>query len=598
VAAFAAALTLGLIPVPGLAQTTDPNANLLAPSLSGSPANPPTFGNSKTTGPSSNKFTAPSRVGAIPVYGSPTGFGAGDTGFDSSNRPKRQRTAPVPPPGSSIASSPDTTFAPVPSPPPQIPSRPPVLAPPPAPVVYPAKAASRPGATLPPPPSELPISNPPAEVHPASAANRPGAVLPIPADIYFQASASTPSPGTPPLNTLPLGAVPQHTLPFAAGSDPYEALGIKAGSFLILPAVELSAGYDNNPQHIPGGAGSADFIVAPELHVRSDWVRHSLTADVTGSYTDYTNNSFTPSLSRPYLNAKSDGRIDVTRDTQVLLQGRVIVTTDNPGSPNLQAGLAKLPIETTAGGTVGLAQTLGRFDMSLKGTFDRSMYQASQLTDGTTSSNDFRNYDQYGGILRLGYETNPGVKPFVEVAADTRVHDVHFDPFGEDRDSTGASVKGGAELKIANWLTGEMAFGYLERDYHDPTLPKIAGPTLDGSILWQATALTTAKFTAATTVGESVLQNVSGSLSRDFSAQIDHSFRTWLIGTLQAGYGFDDYVGLGRHDNRYYASGGVTYKMNREVQLKGEVRHDWLTSNASGVAYNATSVLLTLRLQR
>src|SRR5262249_23530448 len=148
---------------------------------------------------------------------------------------------------------PDTTFAPVPAPPPQVSSQPPQLAPPPAPVVYPAKAASRPGATLPPPPSLLPISNPPAEVHPASAPNRPGAVLAIPADIYFQASASTPAPGTPLPNTLPLGAVPAHTLPIAAG-DPYEALGIKAGSFLILPALELSAGYDNNPQHIPNGA--------------------------------------------------------------------------------------------------------------------------------------------------------------------------------------------------------------------------------------------------------------------------------------------------------------------------------------------------------
>ena len=32
--------------------------------------------------------------------------------------------------------------------------------------------------------------------------------------------------------------------------------------------------------------------------------------------------------------------------------------------------------------------------------------------------------------------------------------------------------------------------------------------------------------------------------------------------------------------------------------LKGELRQDWLTSNASGAAYDSTSVLLTLRLQR
>ncbi|HEX4410838.1 MAG TPA: outer membrane beta-barrel protein [Xanthobacteraceae bacterium] len=602
VTAFAAAILLALVPESGRTQTptqtTDPNADLLAPSLSGNPANPPTFGRSPQPGqtPPADRFTGPSRVGAIPTYGSPTGFGAGDTGFDSQNRSKRQRTARVPAKDSSIA-APTETFDQVPAPPPQVPSRPPVLAQPPAPVVYPAKAASRPGAILPPMPTELPISNPPAEIHPAASANRRGAVLPIPEDIYFQASASTPAPGTPQPNTLPLGAVPQATLPIAAG-DPYEQLGIKAGSFLILPAVELSAGYDNNPQHAPGGGGSPEFIVAPELHVRSDWVRHSLTADVAGSYTEYTNDSFVPPLSRPYLNAKTDGRIDVTRDTQVLLEGRVIVSTDNPGSPNIQAGLAKLPIGTTVGGTLGLNEALGRFDVSLKGTVDRSMYQDSQLTDGTTASNEARNFDQFGGILRLGYEVEPGLKPFVELNSDTRIHDVQFDELGEDRDSTGVGAKAGAELKITNWLTGEMAVGYLERDYHDPTLPNIGGMTVDGSLLWQATALTTAKFTAASSVGESVLQGVSGSFSRDFNIQVDHSFRSWLIGTLQAGYGHDNYVGLDRQDNRYFVSGGVTYKMNREVQIKAEVRHDWLTSSQPGNAYEATSALLTLRLQR
>jgi hypothetical protein len=34
------------------------------------------------------------------------------------------------------------------------------------------------------------------------------------------------------------------------------------------------------------------------------------------------------------------------------------------------------------------------------------------------------------------------------------------------------------------------------------------------------------------------------------------------------------------------------------MQVKGELREDWLTSNVSGAAYNATSLLMTLRLQK
>jgi hypothetical protein len=601
-----------LFPAPADAQTAqtaqatppDLTADLFLPSLQGNPNNPSRFmlrNNAALAdqAPPAGAFTGPAVPVAPPVYGSPTGFGAGDTGFNSSNS-KRKPRARVPNGGAAIVPPQDTTtFDPVPAPPPEVPSRPPVTAPPLPPEVYPTRAASRPGATLPPPPDQLPISNPPVEVHPLTAATRPGAVLPLPPPpLDVSSPASTPPPGTPLPGTLPLGAVPRQTLPFIGG-DPYEALGIRAGSFLILPAVELSPGYDNNPQHSPGGPGSATYLVAPELHVRSDWSSNSFTADITGSYYWYGNDSFQPSLNRPYLNSKLDGRIDVTRDTHILLENRVIISTDNPGSPNIQANLATLPINTTVGGTLGLEQQFSRFDATLKGTVDRTTYQTSHFVDGESSNNDDRAYDQYAGIFRLGYEIDPGLKPFVEVSGDTRLHDSPVDVFGEDRNSTGASAKFGGEFKLGGTsLVGEMAVGYLQRNYQDPTLPNIAGMTIDGSLLWLASGLTSVKFTAASEVNETTLQDVSGSLSRDVSVEVDHALRRWLIATGTIGYGHDDYVGELREDDRYYAVAGLVYKLNQLMQIKGQVRHDWLTSTQSGNAYQSTSVLLTLRLQR
>ena len=87
--------------------------------------------------------------------------------------------------------------------------------------------------------------------------------------------------------------------------------------------------------------------------MQSNWSRHELKADLRGSYTGYSPDE-TPTLSRPYFNGKVDGRIDVTRDTHIDLGSRVLVSTDNPGSPNLQAGLAKLPVFATFGGSAGI----------------------------------------------------------------------------------------------------------------------------------------------------------------------------------------------------------------------------------------------------
>ena len=541
----AAAAAVALTPIASMAQAPVPDrgVDLLQPSLEGNPVNPPRFrrpGDPATPAegqaPPVGTFTAPSRIGATPVYGSPTGFGAADTGYDSKNRSRRKRLAQTPGPPAPGAPVPETTFAPLPTPAtPAVPPKPPARKPPQPSAVYPAKAAARPGAVLPPPAEPAPVSNPPAEVHPLAAANRPGAVVPVPRPYDPDATAATPPPGALPLNTLPLGTLPQRALPIG-DSDPYAALGIRAGSFLLLPALELSAGYDANPQHAPGTSASSYFVAAPEFLAQSDWSRHSLSADIRGSYTEY-GESMQPSLNRPYLYSKIDGRIDVTRQTQINLENRFIVSTDNPGSPNLQAGLARLPINTTVGGTLGIAQQFNRFDVSVKGTADRSTYNNSVLTDGETSSNDDRNFNQYAGIVRLGYEIDPAIKPFVEVSEDTRVHDLQFDRNGLQRDSDGTSAKVGGTFNVFGSLTGELAVGYLERTYKDPTLPTIQGTIADGALTWQATSLTTAKLTAASTINESILPGVSGAFSRDFNLQVDHALRRWLIATVIVGYG-------------------------------------------------------------
>jgi hypothetical protein len=548
--------------------------------------------------PAPGSFTTPSRIGARPVYGTAPGFGASNTGFDPTNTGQHNTLAQAPLVTTAAQAQPDTTFEPVPFAAPPPPPTPPPPSPPPPPDVQPRMAAQRRGAILPAVPETLPVSNPPAQVYPEAAANRAGAVLAIPPATNFSAfmpSAATPAPGTPSINAL-LPGVPQRPLPIAAG-DPYAPLGIHAGSFLLYPSVELTGGYNSNPENVPHGPPSSLFIVAPELQVQSDWSRHSLTADIKGTYTEY-GADLTPSLNVPYLNSIIDGRIDVRHNTQILLENRVLVSTNNPGSPNNQAGLARLPIYTDVGGTLGLAQTFNRLQLTAKTTFDRTSYENSVLTNGEVVSNADQDYNQYGGTLRAGYELDPGFKPFVEGGGDARIYDLEFDAAGLQRNSTGSSIKVGGDVDLFGSLTGEIAAGYLTRVYKDPTLPTISGPTLDGSLIWQATALTTAKFTAASTVTESIVPGTSGEFSRAFNLEVDHAFLLWLIGTGQIGYERDNYVGLGRQDNRYFISGGMIYKLNRDLQLKGTVREDWLTSNVSGVAYDATTILAGIRLQR
>jgi hypothetical protein len=590
IAGVAAVAFFVLLPAPTIAQTPSTNpaaatSDVLQPSLQGNPAmrfrKPGQKRPSAEEPPPTNTF-APNRIGATPTYGSPSGLGAADTGYESLNVPrsKRKKPPPLPAPRTIVPQPAETTFTPVPT-------YNPAAAPPPAPQqikvpppeVYPLRAALRVGATLPPPPPPLqeePVNNPPPEVHPLAAANRPGSGLQVPGPEFYTYAVSSylpdyvnnpPPPNLQPPNTFALGQRPQRLLPILAEPDPFAALGIRAGSFILLPSLDFSGAASTNPEHIPGGPPAAYVVAAPELIVRSDWERHSLTADIAGSWTQYTQD-LVPSLNVPYMNSRVDGRIDVTRDTAINLQLRGIINTDNPGSPNNQFGLAQLPINFDVGQTVGITQQFNRLTVSAKGTFDRTTYNPSLLTDGEYTSNADRNFDQYGGIGRIAYELDPGLRPYVQVEGDQRVHDEPFDRNNLQRESVGVAGKVGAAVNMFGSLTGEMAIGYVDRVYKDPTLPNVAGVIGDGALLWQPSALTSAKLSATSQIYETTVNGASGQFSRDLTLEVDHAFRYWLIGILKGGYGNDVYPGSGLQDNRWFASIGAVYKLTRGMAIE------------------------------
>jgi hypothetical protein len=276
---------------------------------------------------------------------------------------------------------------------------------------------------------------------------------------------------------------------------------------------------------------------------------------------------------------------------------RLRVATDNPGSPNIQAGLARYPIYTTLGGTFGVDQNFNRLQISAGGTVDRTVYTESKLTDGTSTSNDDRNFNQYGGVGRVSYDLLPGVKPFAEIEGDSRVHDVQFDRAGFRRDSSGGYAKAGTSFEFSRLLSGEISVGYAARDYLDPRLNRLQGPLTSASLTWTATPLTTAKFYSTTSIDETTLPGVSGVLTHVYTFEVDHDFRRWLTAIGRFTYGTLDYQGDNRHDKIFTLSGDLIYKMTRNLWVKGTLRRDVLDSNIPGSSSASTVAMLGVRLQ-
>ena len=151
-----------------------------------------------------------------------------------------------------------------------------------------------------------------------------------------------------------------------------------AGAFTVYPAVELIGGYDTNPSRTGGGSGAKVYSVAPELQAQSNWSRHELKVDLRGSYTGYSPDE-TPTLSRPFFRRQGHRACRCHPGARASISNaRSLVSTDNPGSPNIQAGLAKLPIFFTYGGGAGIAHSFNRFELALKG--HRGAHHLSEYT--------------------------------------------------------------------------------------------------------------------------------------------------------------------------------------------------------------------------
>jgi hypothetical protein len=493
--------------------------------------------------PRARDTPAPSRIGNIPTYGLAAASGASTSGYDSLNRTRKK------------------------------------------PKFYPGQARPKPP---PGPGSRAPmISSGPARlsIPPSETANKP----PIPPAMAGSVA------GQPPRKRLRID------------DDPFGAVGDYAGGFLIKSAVEFSGGYDSNPGRTAVAKGSPFVVVAPEFLAVSDWERHAVVADLRGSFTGY-GNRFPPpadgtissaptNLDRPDFTGHIDGRLDVSHDTRLLGEVRLRVATDNPGSPNIQAGLAKYPVYTTLGSTVGVDQNFNRLQLSAGGTVDHTVYTDSKLTDGTSTSNDDRNFNQFGGVGRVSYDFLPGVKPFAEAEGDSRVHDVRLDRSGFQRDSSGGYVKAGSSFEFSRLLTGELSLGYAARDYVDPRLDRLQGLLTSASLTWTATPLTTARFYSTTSIDETTVPGVSGVLTHIYTVEADHDFRRWLTAIGKLTWGSLEYQGDGRRDKIYTVSGDLIYKMTRSLWVKGTLRRDWLDSNIPGNSTASTVAMLGVRVQ-
>jgi len=377
--------------------------------------------------------------------------------------------------------------------------------------------------------------------------------------------------------------------------DPYAPLGLRLGNVILRPAITGSVGYDSNPGRVAGPSKGSLFTRSEgELGIQSDWNVHELTGMLRGGYSRYYRDD---SASRPDAAGNMSLRLDATRDTRILLESRLQLDTQRPGSPDLSAAVQGRPITWAYGAAAGVTHDFNRLQLTLRGAVDRQDYEDADLSNGRKLSQADRNQTQYGLRLRAAYEVTPGFKPFVQAEIDTRQFDEKVDSNGYMRSSDGYTARLGSSFEISRMLTGEVSGGYQDRKYEDGRLKNLRGFVGDAAILWTPTPLTTVTLRGTAELGDTTIAGSSGTTARRVNLEVAHALRRNLTVTGFASYGRTEYDGQDLREDLSTIGARIEYKLTRTFSVRASFTHERLNSTNPGSDYTANVAQVGLRVQ-
>ncbi len=375
----------------------------------------------------------------------------------------------------------------------------------------------------------------------------------------------------------------------------YDPTGIRLGSFILLPAVELRGGYTSNAAQTSAGGPSGTAIIAPDILLRSDWTSNEFQFRLKGAYEYYTDSSV---AADPNLYVEANGRIDLPRDWALRLKADYTYENQTTNQLGFPEEVANPPGVNTYDGGATLDGEIGRTVLQLRGTATYTSYDALSVDDVTVTQAYLDN-TLINAAARIGYQVTPTIAPFVEAELSSRLFDRSIDPLsGYSRNSNGITLRGGIAYSAAPILKGEIALGWRHQTYVDSSFSSFDLPTIDASLVWSPSPLTQVALTAATYIDPAYDISASSTIVYDLGLQVQRYVRRNFTLEADLGWQHQHYIDADLNEITYEAGIQGTWKLSREAWIIGRVEQQYFASAVEGGSYPTTTATIGLRLQR
>jgi hypothetical protein len=379
----------------------------------------------------------------------------------------------------------------------------------------------------------------------------------------------------------------------------YEALGLRAGAFMVWPKLNATVEYNDNIFATTANTqNDTIWHVTPEVDVTSNWSRHALDLYARGTINRYSD--FSTENTNDY-SVGGQGRIDVLRTAQINAGADWSRLTE-PRTSAASLGQAKPVQYELASAYLSGAREFNRLRVS--GRFDVRNFNYLNISGNRQQHDRDRELTILTG--RADYAVSPDTAFFVQVAGNNRDYRLGVTPSVvatypgfQNRDSNGVEVLGGANFELSATARGEIGVGWVKQKFDNTKFSDISGFGARAQVEWFPTQLTTVTFTGTRTIEDAGIIGASGYLSSNVGAQVDHELLRNVIVSGQVGFGDDKYKGIDRDDKRYTAGVSATYLLNRSVGVT--VGYNHFKQNSRGAAgsgeFTVDKIGATLTLQ-
>jgi len=383
--------------------------------------------------------------------------------------------------------------------------------------------------------------------------------------------------------------------PLNTATDETAVPGFMLGSLILRPTLAERVVHES----IDYGASKTSRVYSETTlsgTLQSDWSRHQLTVDGSGTFQKNLSGTGTE-----FPSANVDARLDLDllNDMTGILGAGYSYSQESRTDPNAIAGATTQSGIHELRASIGLQKDLGvlRGTTSLEVT--RRIYGDATSATGNSIVVDDR--DTLGGELtaRIGYVVSPALIPFLEASVGRENYDQRIDNTGSERSSTTYGARAGAEFNFGEKLSGELAAGYVLRSIDDANLSDLSGLTLDGEVNWSPRRGTNLMAGLSTSLESATTAGESGSVVYGVDTALTQQIHSAVVARLGASAGIRDYDARSGRSNQksYGVSSGLTWTINRYLDLEADASYT-RTTEPGVTDEETTRVGLGLRLRR